>query len=165
MGMGAASVDLLSKWLAVAVLGRSKITQGHGIYWSLAYDPGDSIYPHRAGVFQVVSIHFVLIGLLCAGVVATRNTWGRIGAGLAIGGTVGNWLDLSVGNKTVVDFIAVGNWKVFNLADFSVIIGVILIGIGLIMRRVNLKRAKAGSVHESGEVEQDETELSILGVA
>jgi len=50
----------------------------------------------------------------------------RIALGLLLGGAVGNLIDrIRLGE--VVDFIDVGAWPVFNLADSAVVIGVILI--------------------------------------
>lgn len=50
----------------------------------------------------------------------------RIALGLLLGGAVGNLIDrIRLGE--VVDFIDVGAWPVFNLADSAVVVGVILI--------------------------------------
>jgi signal peptidase II len=53
------------------------------------------------------------------------NAWGRIGLGLAAGGTLGNLID-RVHYGFVTDFIKAGPWPVFNVADSSVVIGMIL---------------------------------------
>jgi signal peptidase II len=53
----------------------------------------------------------------------------RISIGLVLGGGFGNLLDrLRLGY--VVDFIAVGNWPKFNLADSAITIGLILLAFG-----------------------------------
>jgi signal peptidase II len=50
----------------------------------------------------------------------------RIALGLLLGGAVGNLIDrIRLGE--VVDFIDVGAWPVFNVADSAVVVGVILI--------------------------------------
>jgi len=49
----------------------------------------------------------------------------RIALGLLLGGAVGNLIDrLAFG--WVVDFIDIGAWPVFNLADSAIVVGVIL---------------------------------------
>lgn len=50
----------------------------------------------------------------------------RVALGLLLGGAVGNLIDRICFGK-VVDFIDVGAWPVFNVADSAVVVGVILI--------------------------------------
>lgn len=50
----------------------------------------------------------------------------RVALGLLLGGAVGNLIDRIRFGK-VVDFIDVGAWPVFNVADSAVVVGVILI--------------------------------------
>ncbi|MBA7469871.1 Lipoprotein signal peptidase [subsurface metagenome] len=50
----------------------------------------------------------------------------RIALGLLLGGAVGNLID-RIRFGEVVDFIDVGAWPVFNVADSAVVVGVILI--------------------------------------
>jgi signal peptidase II len=51
---------------------------------------------------------------------------GAIGIGAAIGGATGNMLD-RVLRGAIVDFVAIGPWPVFNLADAALVAGVGLI--------------------------------------
>jgi signal peptidase II len=50
----------------------------------------------------------------------------RVALGLLLGGAVGNLID-RIRFGEVVDYIDVGAWPVFNLADSAVVIGVVLI--------------------------------------
>ena len=51
---------------------------------------------------------------------------GKLSLGLILGGTVGNLIDrLSYGYVT--DFIDIGIWPVFNIADSSVVVGALLL--------------------------------------
>lgn len=60
----------------------------------------------------------------------------RLAIGLQLGGAFGNLIDrLRVG--AVVDFIDVGWWPVFNLADSSIVIGIGLLGWLLLFDRGN----------------------------
>ena len=47
---------------------------------------------------------------------------GATGIGLALGGIAGNFVDL-VRRGGVVDFIVVGPWPVFNIADVAIVCG------------------------------------------
>lgn len=153
--MGALSVDLISKMIAVDTLGgKSHKVEAAGLHWSLAYDPGDSISPYHSPLLEVMVLHIAMLGVLIVLAKYGKNIIGAIGAGLSIGGLCGNWLDLSVGNKTVVDFIGVGAWKIFNLADFCVILGVVMLGVGLISRRVAQKRADEAAPTSSAPNEE-----------
>ena len=50
----------------------------------------------------------------------------RLAIGLLLGGALGNLIDrLRAG--TVVDFIDVGWWPIFNLADSSIVVGIVLL--------------------------------------
>ena len=50
----------------------------------------------------------------------------RVALGLLLGGAVGNLID-RIRFGEVVDFIDVGAWPVFNLADSAIVVGVIII--------------------------------------
>jgi len=53
------------------------------------------------------------------------TTFGKMALGLVLGGTIGNLIDrLRFGRVT--DFIGIGIWPIFNLADSAVTVGVIL---------------------------------------
>ncbi len=78
----------------------------------------------------VASVGIVVL-LLCALLIYRRfpvldNRLGKSALGLVLGGTVGNLIDrLRFGYVT--DFIDVGIWPTFNVADSSVVVGVIIL--------------------------------------
>jgi signal peptidase II len=53
-----------------------------------------------------------------------------VGLGVAMGGTAGNVADLLL-RGYVVDFVSIGRWPVFNLADVALCVGVCLTVLGL----------------------------------
>ena len=66
-----------------------------------------------------------------------NNIPGKLAIGLVLGGIVGNLIDrLSQG--CVTDFIDVGAWPVFNIADSAIVVGVIILAYTLL----TLVRAK-----------------------
>ncbi len=75
-------------------------------------------------VLAVVAL-FALCAL--AGPLPTIST---VGLGIVAGGGIGNTGDL-IARGTVVDFIAVGRWPVFNLADVALWVGAVLTLAGL----------------------------------
>lgn len=69
---------------------------------------------------------FVLIALLAIGVTAVRTAktaWQRIGFGLIVGGALANLTDRAM-DGYVTDFIQVGSFYIFNVADSCITVGV-----------------------------------------
>ena len=121
-------------------------------------DWGQSLFD--TGFFQILHVHntgaafgifkghsltltivdFVGIVVILLLVFVLRSRWSFLdsmlvmsGIGLVMGGTVGNLIDrLSVGHVT--DFLDFKVWPVFNVADASVTIGVIIIAYCLIFK-------------------------------
>jgi len=64
------------------------------------------------------------------------NLLGRIALGLILGGTIGNLIDrlryLLHQLGGVTDFISIGWWPAFNLADSAIVVGVILFAYSLL---------------------------------
>jgi len=59
----------------------------------------------------------------------------RVALGLMLGGTVGNLIDrLNPNLNGVTDFISIGIWPAFNIADSAVTIGVIVFAYSLLRR-------------------------------
>jgi signal peptidase II len=79
------------------------------------------------GGFVPVLVALGFIVLIIALRKASRpNSWFLFAAGLVAGGAVGNAIDrVRLGHVT--DFIAVGTWWRFNLADSAVTVGVLIL--------------------------------------
>jgi signal peptidase II len=56
---------------------------------------------------------------------AVSGNGATVGLGLALGGATGNLVDRVV-RGGVVDFVAVGRWPAFNVADAALVLGVVL---------------------------------------
>ena len=68
------------------------------------------------------------------------NILNRVALGLILGGTVGNLIDrLNPNLDGVTDFISIGIWPTFNIADSAVTIGAILFAYSL-LRSVQAKK-------------------------
>ena len=60
------------------------------------------------------------------------TVWARLSLGLMLAGAIGNLVDrVRLGHVT--DFIDVGPWYIFNLADSSIVVGVILLGATMLL--------------------------------
>ena len=72
-----------------------------------------------------------------------REEWAlRLAMGLQLGGALGNLLDRLLFDGYVTDFISVGTFPVFNIADSSITIGVcvLLLGVWLSERKMKMER-------------------------
>jgi signal peptidase II len=81
-------------------------------------------------VFTVLAIIVSLVILYYFPQVPRRDWVLRLALGLQLAGAVGNLIDrLTIGSVT--DFISVGNFAVFNVADASISVGVVVLVIAM----------------------------------
>jgi signal peptidase II len=103
----------------VEVLGPLELTLSHnqGVAFGLAGGAG-------AGLVLVTLAALAVVGYLFARNPIRPGMW--VAVGLVAGGAVGNLAD-RVRAGAVTDFIAVGSWPPFNLADVAITLGVVLL--------------------------------------
>ena len=98
------------------------------LWWRLQYNEGVS-FSWRAGGSTWVSVMTTIVALAVV-VVALRSRSGApaAGFGLLIGGGLANSVDRLTGTPhRVTDFISVGSFPVFNLADAAVTCGFVVL--------------------------------------
>lgn len=102
----------------VDVLGPLKLTLAHntGVAFGLAGGAG-------LGLVLVTVAALTLIGYLFARDPERRGMW--VAVGLLAGGALGNLAD-RVAAGEVTDYVHVGSWPPFNLADTAITAGVVL---------------------------------------
>ncbi|MCX6067269.1 MAG: signal peptidase II [Chloroflexi bacterium] len=81
-------------------------------------------------VFTVLA--FLVVGLIIYYFpqVDDQDWWLKLAMGMQMGGALGNVVDRLLRNGRVTDFISVGNFAVFNVADASISVGVVILIIG-----------------------------------
>ncbi len=91
-----------------------------------------SLFPGNQAVVSVLTL--VAIGVIAVLLVgfAGRHALVPIGGGLLLGGSIGNLID-RVFRDGVTDFIAIGPWPPFNVADIGVVAGAILLVTALVL--------------------------------
>lgn len=130
-GAVAVLVDQASKVLAERVLsdrGSDAFGRSSGFRWVL----------NRRGSLVAMPLRWALvvwIGLLAGAAVfavevSSVGVVGAVGLGLALGGAASNLADRVV-RGAVADFIAVGRWPMFNLADGAMVAGTVLLASAL----------------------------------
>jgi signal peptidase II len=84
-------------------------------------------------VFMVLAI-IVSIGILIFYLQVARNDWLiRVVMSLELGGALGNLVDRFT-QRYVTDFVSLGNFAVFNVADASISVGVAVLIVGMLIR-------------------------------
>jgi signal peptidase II len=127
------ALDQLTKAWAVSALadGPKKII-GDTVKFELARNSGSAFSGFR-GYTPILAVLAIGITVLIARAVRrASDRWVLVGLVLVLGGALGNLTDRLVRSPGflrghVVDFVAVGWWPVFNVADSCVTIGAIVL--------------------------------------
>jgi signal peptidase II len=126
-------VDQLTKIWAVSALSDGPIRViGHTVELVLTRNPGGAFGRFR-GMTPVLAIGAVVVTIfLVRAVQHARDGWTVAALALVLGGALGNLCDRFVRSPGflrghVVDFVRVGWWPVFNVADSCVTIGAVLL--------------------------------------
>ncbi len=87
------------------------------------------------GLFKEAGLFFTIVAIIVSVVIVvytrrlpTGHWWMRIALGMQLGGALGNLVDRLVFH-TVTDFISLGNFAIFNVADASISLGVVLLAL------------------------------------
>ncbi|MDH6279680.1 signal peptidase II [Rhodococcus sp. LBL1] len=127
-------LDLLTKVLAVAFIDPKNPVEiiGDTVTLTLIRNPG-AAFSMATGMTWLLTL--VAVGVVI-GVIKIGRTlsspWWALGLGLVLGGALGNLIDRIFRSPGplqghVVDFVSVGWWPVFNVADSSIVCGAILL--------------------------------------
>jgi signal peptidase II len=120
-------LDQWSKKVAELRAGQTAVLVGSGVRIRRTHNRRE-FYRHssvRAGLV------LLWIAALVSGIMLHRagtqlqSHAAMVGLGAALGGAAGNLYDI-LRRRFVVDFIDLGWWPVFNLADVAIIVGVVL---------------------------------------
>lgn len=106
------------------------------------------LWQGRGGALTVLAV-VVLAGVVWYGLRAGgRSGWLAVGVGLIAGGAIGNLLD-RVRLGYVVDFVAVGWWPRFNVADSAISLGVVCVLVHALREDA---RERTGAERDEGRV-------------
>ena len=101
------------------------------------------------GIFQNGNLVFMVLAIIVAGAIlyyfpriSRKDWWLRLALMLQFSGAVGNLTDrIQFGHVT--DFISVGNFAIFNIADASISVGVAVLILGVWINEMADKRRAA----------------------
>ena len=115
------------------ILMKSYIQQGNSVhliknFLKLTYvtNTGSAFGMLRGMNPALILISAIIAAILLHYLIKTENKTERALLSLILGGTVGNLID-RIAYGSMVDFIEVPRWPVFNIADSAISIGVILL--------------------------------------
>jgi signal peptidase II len=84
------------------------------------------MFPKFGTVFMIIAIVVVIGIVIFSHQLPVESTWVRVSLGLQLGGAMGNLVD-RISRGFVVDFLDVGFWPIFNIADVAVVVGVCML--------------------------------------
>lgn len=128
------ALDIVTKVLAVRLLtpGQPVSIIGDTVTWTLVRNSG-AAFSMATGYTWVLTLVAtgVVVGIVWMGR-RLVSPWWALGLGLILGGAMGNLIDRFFRSPGplrghVVDFLSIGWWPVFNVADPSVVGGAILL--------------------------------------
>lgn len=105
-------------------------------------------------VFTILAFGVVGLIIYYYPQVDDRDWWLKLAMGMQMGGALGNVVDRLTNNGQVTDFISVGNFAVFNVADASITSGVVVLLIGVWFKEMNEK--KRAAAESSAVADQDQ---------
>ncbi len=110
------------------------------------------------GMFQQFGGFFTILAFVVVGLILLyfpqipRQDWPlRIALGMQMGGAIGNLVD-RLARGFVTDWISVGSFPVFNVADSCISVGAAVLIIGMWIQERKLKASQTGSEQPSEEV-------------
>lgn len=123
------------------------------------------------GSFTEYSWVFTILAFIVSGLIVyyypqveDRDWWLKLAMGMQMGGALGNVVDRLLRNGQVTDFISVGNFAVFNIADSSISVGVVILLIGAWFKEQSERKMKAVEKVEE-KIDQNENERASSGEA
>ena len=126
-------IDQLSKWWAVSTLIDHPVYLfGSDVGFQLIRNSGGvlSLFQSFTPILAILAI--ILTFVLMRVIRRSDDLLTTLGLALILGGAVGNLLDRifrqpSIFEGAVVDFIRVGNFPIFNVADSAITVGAVLV--------------------------------------
>jgi len=151
-------LDQWTKWLVRENIPFMGIWVPEGFEWIAPYARIVHWYNTGAafGMFQGYGWIFTSLAFVVAGMIIyyyprtdPQDWWLRLAMGMQMSGALGNVIDRLTLDWKVTDFISVGDFPVWNVADASISVGVVILLIGVWWKESHEKRQI--SEHEAGQ--------------
>lgn len=117
------------------------------------------------GMFQNGNMIFIILAIIASALIIfyfpqiEKQEWAlRMAMVLQLGGAVGNLIDrLKFGY--VIDFISIGEFPVFNVADSSITLGVITLVLGVFLQEAKERKLRQQSIYSEERTDLEESQL------
>jgi signal peptidase II len=155
------ALDQWTKWLVRTNIPAQQSWLPDSLLWLSPYARIVHWYNRGAafGIFQEGSMVFTVLAFIVSAAIiyyypqVASTDWPlRLAMSMQLGGALGNLIDrLTIGHVT--DFISVGTFPVFNIADASISVGcvVLLLGVWWQERNARKQKAQAASSEQPSE--------------
>ena len=162
------ALDIVTKVLAVKLLtpGQPVPIIGETVTWTLVRNSGAAFSMATGYTWMLTLIaSAVVVGIFWMGR-RLVSPWWAVGLGMILGGAMGNLVDRFFRSPGplrghVVDFLSIGWWPVFNVADPAVVGGAALL-VGLSFFGYDFDTVgRRGAAEETAEPEPDQTSAGV----
>ncbi len=137
-------IDQLLKWAVKThmVIGQSIPVFPPTLYLAYIRNPGGafSIFPNQRWLFIVVAT-IVIVAAIMVNQRWRPGALGKIGLGMLLGGALGNMAD-RLFSGTVVDYVSLKYFAIFNAADVAIDVGVGLLVLYSLLKDRQAKAAQ-----------------------
>ena len=145
-------LDQWTKALVRANIAPSDMWLPTGLDWLMPY--ARIINWHNSGAafgsFQGYGWVFTVLAFVVTALIIyyyprvdAHDWWLKLAMGMQMGGALGNVVDRLTRQGQVTDFISVGNFPVFNIADSSISVGVAILLLGVWLKEAYEKKQAA----------------------
>jgi signal peptidase II len=147
--LGVVLLDQLTKWWAVRDLTGDPVHLFGDVGFVVVRNTGSAFSLFQAFTPFLAVVALVVAVVLVRTVRRTRDTLMVVGLSLVLGGALGNLMDRLFRSPgflegAVVDFVHVGRFPTFNVADSAITVGAILIVIWAVRADLRERREAAG---------------------
>lgn len=148
------ALDQWTKWLIRSNLPTGARWLPEGFEWLSPYARFVNWHNTGAafGMFQGGSMVFTVLAFIVIGAIlyyfpqVDKKDWYlRIALGMQMSGAIGNLVDRLTQDGRVTDFISIGTFPVFNVADASISVGTAVLLLGVYLQERALHREKLGT--------------------
>ncbi len=156
------ALDQWTKWIVRTTLPLGATWLPESLEWLSPY--ARIVHWHNTGaafgMFQNGSMIFAALAFVVIGAIiyyfpqVEKHDWMlRLAMSMQLGGASGNLIDRLLRDGRVTDFISVGSFPVFNIADASISVGtvILLLGVYLQERAGKKEQASLGSSSQRSE--------------
>lgn len=155
--VGVVAADAATKQWAVVALRDGPIwLVGTSVGFVLARNSGSAFLSLLSSATPVLAVLAILAAVVLGRAVArASDPWMLVGLSLFLGGALGNLVDRLFRapgplRGAVVDFVRVGGWPLFNLADSAITVGAVVVAIAVLRERPGTAAPAAAEEQRGG---------------